>query len=296
MAHPRPGNHIADRLGGRMAGRTAADATAHASDRGPALDPPAASRPLEPAGPQRSQAKPDGEAEVDVEIDAYLAAIATRLASRGLASSRRARQAIIAELRDGLWEATTAHLEQGLHPQQAAHAALQEFGDPTTVASAFTPELAGIQARRTALTLTRTGPLVGMLWIAALAAIHAPPMRHALTGVWVAFPLIGLGLAAAALGTIVAVATTGRPSRWLAPRPRRAPTAAATVAIAAIVVDLTLLGMLAGQAITTPTLIPRSGSGSATIAVALAAAASITRLALSCRATRRTLAARAGLA
>jgi hypothetical protein len=55
--------------------------------------------------------------------------------------------------------------------------------------------------------------------------------------------------------------------------------------------------MLAGQAITTPTtLIPRAGSGSATIAVALAAAASITRLALSCRATRRTLAARAGLA
>jgi hypothetical protein len=112
--------------------------------------------------------------------------------------------------------------------------------------------------------------------------------------VWLAFPLVGLGIATAALGTILTVATTGRPSRWLTPRPRRAPTAAAMVAIAAIVVDLTLLGMLAGQAITTPALIPRSGP--ATIPVALAAAASITRLALSGRATRRTLAARASLA
>jgi hypothetical protein len=235
----------------------------------------------------------DGLAEIDVQIDAYLAAIA-RLTSRGPAGPRRARQAIITELRDGLWEATTARLEQGLHPQQAAHAALQEFGDPTTVANAFTPELAGLHARRTALTLTRTGPLVGLLWIAALAAIHAHPLRHKLTGVWLAFPLVGLGLATAALGTILTVATTGRPSRWLTPRPRRAPTAAAMVAIAAIVVDLTLLGMLAGQALTTPALIPRSGS--ATIPVALAAAASITRLALSGRATRRTLAVRASLA
>jgi hypothetical protein len=131
MAHPSPGNPVADRLG--------------------------------------------GPAETDVQIDAYLAAIAARLTSRGLAGPRRARQAIITELRDGLWEATTAHLEQGQHPQQAAHAALQEFGDPATVASAFTPELAGLQARRTALTLTHTGPLVGLLWIAALAAIHAHP-------------------------------------------------------------------------------------------------------------------------
>jgi HAAS len=289
MAHPRPGNRIADhrvgRIAGRLAGRTAADATA-ASHSGPALEP---RETPEPAGPQR----------LDAEIEGYLAAIATRLASLGLAGPRRARQTIIAELRDGLLEATTANLEQGLRPEQAAQAAVEEFGDPTTVAAAFAPELAGIHARRTALTLTRTGPLVGLLWIAALTATHAPPTRHELTGAWLAFPLVGLGLATAALGTILAVATTGWPSRWLTPSPRRAPTAAAIVAIAAIVVDLTLLGMLAGQAIIAPaTLTTLSGFGShgAAAVVLLAPVASITRLALSGRATRRTLAARASLA
>src|SRR5262245_44672369 len=182
MAHPRPGNRIADRQDGRLAGRAAADATARAGDPGPALEPPETSLPPGPAGPQQI------EAEINVEIETYLAAIATHLASLGLPGPRRARQAIIAELRDGLLEATTARLEQGLHPKRAARAALEEFGDPTAVASAFTPELAGIQARRTALTLTRTGPLVGVLWLAALAATHAHPLRHGLTGVWLAFP------------------------------------------------------------------------------------------------------------
>ncbi len=297
MAHPRPGNRIADhrvaRIAGRLAGRTAADATV-ASHPGPTLETLETSLP-EPAGPQRL------DAQIEVEIQAYLAAIATRLTSLDLAGPRQARQAIIAELRDGLLEATTANLEQGLRPEQAAQAALEEFGHPTTVAAAFAPELAGIHARRTALTLTRTGPLVGLLWIAAFTATHALPIRHELTGVWLGLPLIGLGIATAALATMLTVATTGRPSRWLAPRPRRAPMAAAIVAIAAIVVDLTLLGMLAGQVITTPgTLTPpsgsRSGSGVAAAAVALAAAASIIRLALSGRATRRSLAARASLA
>jgi hypothetical protein len=90
-----------------------------------------------------------------------------------------------------------------------------------------------------------------------------------------------------------------RGRRWLVDR--RGPAATAIVAIAAIVVDLTLLGMLAGQVITPPgKLTSLFGSGSrsgvAAAAVALAAAASIIRLALSGRATRRSLAARASLA
>jgi hypothetical protein len=296
MAHPNPSNRIADRIadrmGGRLAGRTSAHASA-ANSLGPALEPQETSLPPEPAGPQHL------EAQIELKIEDYLAEIATRLASLGLAGPRRARQAIIAELRDGLLQATTANLEQGLRPQQAAQAALEEFGDPTAVAAAFAPELAGLHARRTALTLARTGPLVGVLWISALAAIHAQPLQHGLTGVWLAFPLVGAGLATAALGTILAVATTGRLSRWLTPRPQRAPTAAAMVAIAAMVVDLTLLGMLAGQATAAPTtLTTLSGFGAhgAAAVVILAPVASITRLALSGRATRRTLATRASLA
>jgi hypothetical protein len=238
----------------------------------------------------------DGEREMELGIEAYLAALAGHLAGGGPASPRRARQAIVAELRDGLWEAATAKLARGLDPRQAARAACREFGDPATVAAGFAPELAGIQARRTVLTLARTGPLVGVLWIAAFAATHAFPLRRELTGGWPGLPLIGLGIATAGLATMLTVAATGRPSRWLAPRPRRAPTAAATVAIAAIVVDLTLLGTLASQLITKPgTLAALSGPGVAAAAVALAPVASIVRLALSGRATRRSLAARASL-
>jgi hypothetical protein len=110
-------------MGDRQAGHTAAEASA-ASSLGPALEPQETSLPPEPAGPQHP------EAEIKVEIEAYLAAIATRLASLCLAGPRRARQAIIAELRDGLLQATTANLEQGLRPKQAALAALEEFGGP----------------------------------------------------------------------------------------------------------------------------------------------------------------------
>jgi hypothetical protein len=294
MARPRPGGRPGDRpgLGDRLIGRLADRLAVGANHRAPtlALEP---TPDLEPATRQR----------IEAGIEAYLAGIAARLASRGLAGPRRARQAIIAELRDGLHAATTANLEQGLPPDQAARAALAEFGDPATVAAAFTPELAGLQARRTALALARTGPLVGVLWIAALVATHAPPIDQRLAGGWLALPLVGLGIATAALGTIVTVATTGRPSRWLTPHPRRAPAAAATVAIAAMAVDVTLLGMLAGQAINAPATItappgvgPGAGGARAAVAVALAAGASLTRLALSGRAARRTLAARASLA
>ncbi len=225
-------------------------------------------------------------------VEGYLAVLATHLA--GLGGPPRAREAILAELRDGLLEAVAVRLDEGLSPAQAARAALEELGDAATVAAAFAPELAAVQARRTALTLVRTGPLVGMLWIAALAATHAPPWRHDLAGVRLAFPLLGLAIATAGLGTLLAVAATGPPSRWLAPRPRLAPTAAATVAIAAVVADLTLLGTLAGEAVTAPGTVADLTS-LAGVPVALALLASLTRLALSGRATRRTLAARAAL-
>ena len=162
------------------------------------------------------------------------------------------------------------------------------------MATAFAPELAGAQARRTALMLVRTGPLVGLVWIAALAAGHTPPWRHDLAGVWLAFPLVGLAIATAALSTLLVVAATGRPSRRLAPRPRLAPTATAAVAIAAIVADSTLLGMLTGQALTAPATIAHLTTP-AGATVMLAAIASLTRLALSSRVTRRSLAARAAL-
>jgi hypothetical protein len=229
-------------------------------------------------------------------IDRYLAAVATRLT---LAGPAQARQAVLAELHDGLLEATDTHQARGLTPAQAAQAATAEFGDPHKLASAFTPELAAIQARRTALALIRSGPLVGLLWATALASSHlatlpahpAPPWQwpHPPTGLWVVFPLLALAMLVGVPAGLLAVATTGRLGRWLPSRPRLAPTAAATIAIAAIAIDLTLLGMLTAWAIIAPGRL-------AWTPVTAAAAASLIRLALGGRATRRCLATLATLA
>jgi hypothetical protein len=93
--------------------------------------------------------------------DAYLAGVATRLPGPS-----RARGGIIAELRAGLLDATGAHHHAGLPVGSAAAPAVSEFGDPRQVAAAFRPGLAISQARRVALTLLATGPLIGLLWVA----------------------------------------------------------------------------------------------------------------------------------
>jgi hypothetical protein len=233
--------------------------------------------------------------QMDGVIDHYLVAVATWLTPAGPV---RARQAILAELHDGLLEAADAHQARGLTPTQAAHAATAEFGDPCTLATAFAPELAAAQARRTALALIRTGPLVGLLWAAALATSHlatrpahpAPPWQwpHPPAGLWVAFPLLAIALLVGVAAGLLTVAATGRLGHWLPSRPRLPPTTAATIAIAGIAIDLTLLGMLTAWAIIAPGRL-------AWTPVIVAAAASLVRLRFGGRATRRCLATRATL-
>jgi hypothetical protein len=135
----------------------------------------------------------------------YLAAVTAQLTG-----PPAARAAVTDELRDGLLEALETHQGRGCSQAQATAAAIAEFGDPDTVAAAFGPELAALQARRLALGLLATGPLVGLAWVAAVAVNALPPWRHQLTGLWLALPLVGLALAVAgpALGLTVA-ATAG---------------------------------------------------------------------------------------
>jgi hypothetical protein len=218
----------------------------------------------------------------------WLAAVAARLTGPA-----GARAAIREELRDGLLETLERHLSRGSTRPEATAAALAEFGDPDTVAAAFAPELAAVQARRVALGLLSTGPLVGLAWIAAASASALPPWRGALTGPWPALPLVGLALVVAGPALGLTVAATGRVGRrlggWLARRTTLTPTAAAVAALAAVVADLTLLASIAGQALTGP-------GPSAWAPVLLAAAASLVRAPLAGRALRRCLAARAALA
>jgi hypothetical protein len=217
----------------------------------------------------------------------YLSTVGARLAGPLAARTR-----IIDELRDGLTEALEVHLARGRTPQGATAAAVAEFGDPRMVAVAFGPELAAVQARRVALGLLATGPLVGSAWIAAVAVNALPPWRHQLTGPWLALPLVGLALAVACPALGLTVAATGRLGRrlggWLGRRATVPPTAAAVAGLAAVLADLTLLAIIGSQTLATP--------GSRVWApVIVAAGASLVRVAMAGSAARRCLATRAAL-
>jgi hypothetical protein len=199
-----------------------------------------------------------------------------------------ARAAITDELRDGLLAALEVHQMRGGSPQEATRAAISEFGDPRAVAVGFAPELAAVQARRVALGLLVTGPLVGLSWITAVAVNALPPWQQQLTGAWLALPLVGLALAVACLAVGLTVAATGRLGRRLGRRATFPPTAAATAGLAAVAADLTLVAIIAGHALT--------GPGSSMWApVILAVGASLTRVTLAGWAARRCLATRAVL-
>jgi hypothetical protein len=213
-------------------------------------------------------------------IEAYLADLATRLIGPAAA-----RAAILDELHDGLLNAVETHRGRGLAPIAAAEAAVNEFGPADLLSAAFRPEMAGAQARRVGLGFLLTGPLVGILWVVAMAS-PIPPWRHAPSGVWVGTPLLGMAVVMGILASLLAVNAPGRLFRWLAARPTVGPLAAAATGVSAAVADLTALGMLAVQAITVP------GSLAWPLAAA-AILASLTRLALTRRVVPICLAARA---
>jgi hypothetical protein len=230
-------------------------------------------------GVSRSQHRP-----VDRDgLEGYLDAVTAQLT--GPAATRRS---IADELRDGLLETIEAHRAQGRSLRDATAAAIAEFGDPPTVAAAFGPELGAVQARRVALGLLATGPLVGLTWIVAAAINALPPWRHQLTGPWLALPLVGLALVIACPALGLTVAATGRLGRQLGHRAALPSTAAAVAGLAAVAADLTLLAIIGGHALTSP-------GSHVWSPVGLAAGASLTRVALAGWSARRCLATRATL-
>jgi hypothetical protein len=224
-------------------------------------------------------------------IDRYLTELTARLPG-----PRRARAGIVAELRSGLLDAADAHRSAGLPPAQAALAAIREFGSPAQVAAGFRAEIAASQARRIAASLLVTGPLVGLLWIATAAASHlsiGPALgwlrAGAVPGLGVGIYLVAAAAGVTAWGAILGIAATGRLTRWLPARPRRAPTAAAVAGCGAVCADGLGLALLAAALATVPgklSLLP----------AAAAAVASLARLLFAGRAARRCLTLRAGLA
>jgi len=122
-------------------------------------------------------------------IDDYLAGLSAQLPGR-----------IVEELADGLDETYHGYLGQGLAPDAAARAAVEEFGEPRVIVDAFTD---ASHSRKTARRLLAAGPGVGMCWAVVLITARAwqwpvPVAARVLFGVSL-ITVIGL-LAAAAFG------------------------------------------------------------------------------------------------
>jgi len=104
-------------------------------------------------------------------VDSYLAEV-----TAGLPGPARARAGIVDELRRGSWTAIDAYRSAGLTAEQAAQAAVSEFGDPGQVASAF--RRGSPPARPAARDQpVATGPLIGLLWAAAATAQPTSAIR-----------------------------------------------------------------------------------------------------------------------
>nr|WP_063817828.1 permease prefix domain 1-containing protein [Herbidospora sakaeratensis] len=88
---------------------------------------------------------------------------ADRLA-KTLRGPRRARNDLVAEARDGLYDAAEAYAEQGLPPDEAQARAVADFGPVAEVAPGFQEELTAAQSRRTATLLFLSTPAVALMW------------------------------------------------------------------------------------------------------------------------------------
>jgi hypothetical protein len=215
-------------------------------------------------------------------IDAYL----TRVAD-DLPGPRRARAAILGELRAGLLDATEAHRLAGLTPSAAARTATGEFGDPIQIAAAFRTELATARARRIALVLLGSAPVIALAWVAAAVGSHLGA-HHGLPSQWpsaapawrVALLLAVVGLVVAACAAAVAVAVSGRLGRRFPDCERLVATSASVSGIAVAAVDVILLLLLTRQVASAPSALDATP-------VTIAAVASLMRLLFARQAIRR---------
>lgn len=169
-------------------------------------------------------------------VDDYLAAVAACLPA-----GRRARQNMLAEIGDGLACAVDARLADGAVHREAARAAVADFGDPRGLAGGLACELAPATGRRTGATLLATGPLVGLVWVAAYGTGSAnwPSKVVAVFSSVPVFQFVLLLAIPAALAAVVGPYVFGR--RLTLP-PGLVPVAAIIATSAVVLGDATLVG------------------------------------------------------
>lgn len=204
-------------------------------------------------------------------VTLYLSAI-----EAGVPPWLHGRRAAVAELADGLDDAMTDYQAKGLTAEEAAVRVVGESGPSAMIAEAFTTTLSAGHARHIALALLLSGPLIGIVWLSALAP-GRPPIDLLLR-----IPPLGLFLVASIVVCGMTLLATGparlRPS-WTLGRQRRL---AALACVCAVAADALLLGAALNTAVADP-------SWSISSPLVGAIVLSVARLAITQRVARRDL-------
>jgi hypothetical protein len=169
-------------------------------------------------------------------VHAYLTALRAQLPA-----GRRLRADILAEVADGLACAVVARIEQGMTARDAAGAAVVGLGHPTTVARAFTGQIALAEAHRVGIGLLASGPVVGLLWLAAFASGPSPLSR--IIAFFSALPVYPLILATTVPAAVLAMTGAGWAARHVRLPASLATGAAVTATIGCVLGDASLLSM-----------------------------------------------------
>lgn len=159
-----------------------------------------------------------------------------------LPGSRGTREAVLAEVADGLIEQVIN--TPGTDLAMVARTAIHTFGCPQTLAAQFARELTGKTAHRTGFALLSSGPLIGLFWLLALtsgqpAAVTLPAQ---ILGLFTALPLVPLLLLVIIPAALVAVSGAGRASRILPVNTSTAGLAALVAGTGCVFADVTLIG------------------------------------------------------
>ena len=146
-------------------------------------------------------------------VDDYVRRLGQRLNGPG-----RLRRDLLAEVRDGLDDASAALLDAGLSRADARQAAVDEFGPVAGLAPEFQRELAVLQARRTAIWAALALPALWLAW--DLTWTNAPVLGAAPPAVTMLARLtdvLGIGTSMLCLAALVGLELGGvrlrRPER-----------------------------------------------------------------------------------
>ncbi|MFJ2173607.1 permease prefix domain 1-containing protein [Streptomyces sp. NPDC101062] len=149
-------------------------------------------------------------------VEDYVASLAA-----ALHGPARAKDRMVAEVREGLTDAVSERTRAGLTYQRAADQAMREFGTTDELVMSWQRELTIAQARHTARAVALTIPFVIACWYLVRQAGDEQTWQLPRTAQLLAVHLAGVS-AAAALLAAVTLAATGTLARWL-PTPDRLP-------------------------------------------------------------------------